>query len=96
MIENMDVIICINSFIIGYLLGKNLKIDQSNGVYNQYVNNNKSSKDNTNTRIHIDERKVVSEIDTKGLEKKYDEIGEDTVSKEDISNSISKLKNIKK
>jgi hypothetical protein len=95
MIDNMDIVICINCFIIGYLLGKNSKIDQNNGVYNQYASK-KSTTDNNSTKIHIDERKVVSEINTKGLEKKYSEIGEDTVSKEDISNSINKLKNIKK
>jgi hypothetical protein len=46
--------------------------------------------------VEIDDSKYVTEINTKGLEKKYSSIGEKKESKDDISSSIDKLKNLKK
>ena len=45
--------------------------------------------------ISIDDKKYVVAIDTKGIEKKYDTLGETKQSEENILNSVNKLKNIK-
>jgi hypothetical protein len=48
-----------------------------------------------NSDIQIDNKKVVLQIKTNDLEKKYDTLGETKVTKDNISNSVNKLKNIK-
>lgn len=45
--------------------------------------------------VSIDETKVVTNINTDNLVKKYEELGDKTVSNDNISGSISKLKNMK-
>ena len=45
--------------------------------------------------VSIDETKVVTNINTDNLVKKYEELGDKTVSDDNISSSISKLKNMK-
>ena len=94
------IIICllnIITFILGYLLGKinNIRYDNvstsSNSIYKNQEN--KSSLRNT---VSIDEGKIVTKIDTSNLEKKYDKLGDDKVSEENISSSINKLKSMKK
>jgi hypothetical protein len=83
-------------FIIGYVLGKISHRDNTH-----YINtNNKPNIFNkqlaTNTNISIDEKKVVTKIDTNMLEKKYEELGKTTISDDNISESINKLKRLKK
>lgn len=84
------------SFILGYLFGylkTNINIVTSNS---SFIKNNKNNHLNTNSsKIIIDDKKVVVNIDTTGLEKKYEELGDKTVSETNISNSINKLKNLK-
>lgn len=46
--------------------------------------------------IKIDEKKFVVDIKTAGMEKKYDSLGKLTKTNEDISNSVNKLKNLRK
>lgn len=46
--------------------------------------------------IEIDERKIVTDINTGGIEKKYAELGETKVSDENILSSINKLKGLKR
>ncbi len=80
-------------FIVGYLsscmLNKNsLSINTISG---KQSNTNKIIK---NT-IDIDSKKIVTNIRTDNLEKKYENIAESSTSNENISSSISKLKNIK-
>lgn len=48
------------------------------------------------SNIKIDDRKFVVDINTGGIEKKYDELGETKVSDENISSSVNKLKGMKK
>jgi|694.fasta_scaffold139653_2 hypothetical protein len=102
MIDNNSIIILviiiliINSFFIGYLLGRSVS---TKGVSN---NNTKSffkrehEKLNTNNPISIDDKKFVADIKTDGLEKKYDSLGDIKKSEENISNSVNKLKNLKR
>lgn len=86
-------VLCI---LIGYILGK-----LNGGVL--YTSTKNSKKEiglldikNKIEPIKIDEKKVVTDIDTKSLEKKFDNLGEVVVSSGDINSSINKLKNIKR
>lgn len=82
------------SFLIGYLLGRN---GGDNGVYNVVKKSKINNQNNpVASSISIDEAKVVSNIKTDDLSKKYDSLGEIKESTENITNSINKLKNLKK
>lgn len=80
-------------FLIGYLLG----IRSSSGVY---INTEKGffdKKENKKiTNIAIDDKKIVTKINTDNLEKKYDSLGEKKESQENILESVNKLKNLKR
>lgn len=79
----------INTFFIGLLLGRNLrnnKEDSPKSFFKEQKQNNK---------ITIDDKKVVLNIDTNSLEKKYDSLGETKTSSENISGAVNKLKNMK-
>lgn len=86
-------------FIIGYILGK----ISVGGVYHSINNDQKIiTKSNTSNivkssmnKVSIDDTKVVVDIKTDNLEKKYDSLGDIKQSNEDISLSINKLKNMK-
>jgi hypothetical protein len=83
-------------FLIGYFIGK-----QSNaGVFNSVLNTKPASffddvKKDKKT-VNIDDTKYVVDIQTSGMEKKYDFLGDIKKSEENISNSINKLKNMKR
>lgn len=86
-------IFTIFSFILGYLLGK---INSNQGVFNSgkiYKNNQQTA--NQLSKIDIDEKKFVVDINTNGLEKKYTQLGETKQTQENISSAIDKLKNMK-
>jgi hypothetical protein len=79
---------------IGYLLGKTTfkNLEDTNLI----LSNKKSNTSNiTKNHIQIDDKKVVTKINTDNLEKRYDELGETKNSSENISSSVSKLKNMK-
>jgi hypothetical protein len=85
------------SFIIGFILGK---IGPMLGVFsNSSEKPDSFFKTNNTTKrkpvIDIDETKYVVDISTKGLEKKYDSLGEVKQSSDNIQNSVNKLKNMK-
>lgn len=82
------------SLLIGYILGKINNLSQSDKPVSFFTKNNE--KNNSISKVEIDDRKYVTEIDTKGLEKKYSSIGETKESTENISSSIDKLKNLKR
>jgi hypothetical protein len=86
----------INSLIVGCFLGRYFS---SSGVsYNKpqsFFKQNQQDKAVTN-HLSIDDKKVVVDIKTDGLEKKYDSLGDVKQSKDNISNSINKLKNLKR
>jgi len=85
-------------FLIGYFYGKSRSVD-THGVsfYGEnkprsfFSENNKASK----PKINIDDTKVVTDIKTDELEKKYEHLGDIKNSNENISSSINKLKNMK-
>ena len=80
-------------FIVGYLFSYILNKNSlsTNTIFGKQSNTNKIIK---NT-IDIDSKKIVTNIRTDNLEKKYENIAESSTSNENISSSISKLKNIK-
>jgi hypothetical protein len=55
----------------------------------------KSIKEKNKTKIDIDDKKIITQIKTEGLEKKYQNIAESQKSDENITSSINKLKNMK-
>lgn len=94
------IIIClinIITFIVGYLLGKinNITYNDS-GMRSNPVYKNEENKNLLRNVVSIDEGKIVTKIDTSNLEKKYDKLGDDKISEENILSSINKLKNMKK
>jgi hypothetical protein len=101
MIDQNIIIICIililviNSFFIGYLLGRS---GRDNGVLNSKPRSffDQESLAQKNSQILIDDKKFVVDIKTEGLEKKYDSLGEIKKSEENISNSVDKLKKLKR
>ncbi|NBX73487.1 MAG: hypothetical protein EBQ89_04225 [Alphaproteobacteria bacterium] len=101
---NMDVsqiiiviflILNIITFILGYFIGKISKINivNSNVSDTSFIPIDKQK--NSIEKINIDETKVVSKINTSSLEKKYDNLGNTTISDENITDSINKLKKLK-
>lgn len=83
-------------FILGYIVGKN----NSQNSYGALVNKPESfftkNQVQNNNSIKIDDTKYVTNINTKGLEKKYDKLGETTLSQNDTITSVNKLKNLKR
>jgi len=96
MISKYDIIyliVCVNCYIIGYLVGRMNSNPKDIGVFKDV----KKTKPNSpmNSVVSIDETKVVTNINTDNLVKKYEQLGDRTVSNDNISDSISKLKNMK-
>jgi hypothetical protein len=92
--EYLTLILCIiniNSFLIGYLFGYKFS---NNGVNHNKPKSFFDENKKSNT-LSIDEKKVVVNIETDGLEKKYDSLGDTKTSDENISGSINKLKKMK-
>ena len=83
-------------FLIGYFIGK----QDSSGVFTSATNIKPTSffeeakKDKQ--ALSIDDTKYVVDIKTSGMEKKYESLGDIKKSEENISNSINKLKNMKR
>jgi hypothetical protein len=83
--------------LIGYILGKispNYGVIQDTKSVKGFFSDNSSQT--KSAAPSIDSSKVVIDIKTEGMEKKYDSLGETTQSTENISNSINKLKNMKR
>lgn len=85
----------LNSFFIGYLIGRS----HSNGVTNSspqsFFTKLKDDKI-VNSVITIDDKKFVTDIKTDGLERKYDTLGDVKKTEDNISGSVNKLKNLKR
>lgn len=83
-------------FLIGYFVGKR----SGNGVYNTAINKPSSFfdsvKEEKRTKVVINDTKFVTEIKTDGMEKKYEALGEIKQSTDNITDSINKLKNLKR
>jgi len=83
--------------ILGYLLGRlnELSINQNSpqSFFKKHNSSNNSSQDTSS--VSIDDKKFVANINTSGMEKKYDALGDTKKSDENISGSINKLKTLK-
>jgi hypothetical protein len=96
-INNGTIIICLFiisilfSGLIGFILGR-LGIDK--GV--SYIRPKSLFDQNEKTSIEIDDKKFVTDISIKGLEKKFQTLGETKKSNENISESVDRLKNLKR
>jgi len=89
-------IVIVNTFIIGYLFGlsssrNGVSTDRPKSFFKQQ---NSTTKENNS--ISIDDKTFVTDIKTEGLEKKYDSLGEVKKTQDNISNSVNKLKNLKR
>lgn len=83
-----------NIFIAGIYLGKIFSISENDN--HRFAPGNKSKQNNNlNKPISIDDTKVVLDINTTNLEKKFTEIADTQTSEIDISESINKLKTMK-
>lgn len=81
-------ILNIFSILIGYIFGR-----INNNIYSEtpsFFNKQKSEN-----KVSIDSTKIVTNINTSGLEKKYTNIGNTTETTENITTSINKLKSMK-
>jgi hypothetical protein len=91
------IILTINSFLAGYVLGGRHSIKHSQdttGAPRSFFQ--KQQKKEIQNNIEIDNKKFVGNINTDKLEKKYSSLGETKTSTENISSSINMLKNLKK
>jgi hypothetical protein len=99
------IIVNVLVFVAGYLLGQNSCMrrtkfyddEDSTSEQSEYKKRNKTKGYNrTNKKIDIDETKVVTKISTDSLEKKYEELGNIETSDTNISESVNRLKNLKR
>ncbi len=81
-------------FILGFIVSKYISTEQFTQV-NDMVSVKSKSKDRNKTSIEIDDTKYVSKINTAGLEKKYNSLGDVKKTDQSISSSVNKLKNLK-
>jgi hypothetical protein len=89
-------ILNIISLFIGYILGKISSINTIN-ITDRYLSNNQNLKKKEGmSMVDIDETKFILKIITDNLEKKYDKLATSKQSTENITDSINKLKNLKK
>ena len=80
-------------FLIGYFIGKQNAVGVSSIVKPASFFNEEPKKNKTLT---IDDTKYVVDIKTSDMEKKYESLGDIKKFEENISNSINKLKNMKR
>jgi hypothetical protein len=99
------IIVNILVFVAGYLLGQNNSMritkvyddEDSTSQQSEYKKRNKAKSYNrANKKIDIDETKVVTKISTDSLEKKYEELGNIETSDTNISESVNRLKSLKR
>jgi hypothetical protein len=89
-------LLVIIAFIIGFILGTN-KLSYSGVTNSEPVSFfTKNKEQEKKQQIKIDDSKFVTEIDTRLMEKKFNSLGETTVSDENVDESINKLKNLKR
>jgi len=83
-------------FLIGYFIGKQSVIGVSNVINNVKPTSFFNEQSSKNKLLSIDDTKYVVDIKTSDMEKKYESLGDIKKSEENISNSINKLKNMKR
>ena len=82
-------------FILGYILGKFYNTTNIIEKPNSFLKNNNVNDSRTKI-VDIDEKKMVVPIKTQGLEKKYNTLGDISTTSDNISDSVNKLKNLKR
>lgn len=91
-------ILIIVNFICG-LIGYFIGVFTSKGVNNSPQSFFKQQNRNTeqvSNNLSIDDKKFVVDIKTDGMERKYESLGDVKKTEENISNSVNKLKNLKR
>lgn len=78
-------------FSIGYLLGKS----GTNSTEHKNIKSFFDQEKNSKPKIEIDTSKVVTKINTDGMEKKYNSLGETKITTDNVQSSVNKLKNLK-
>lgn len=91
----LSIFLYINSFLIGYLLCRITHNGVTNNSPQSFFTKLKDDKI-VNSTISIDDKKFVTDIRTDGLERKYETLGDIKKTEENISNSVNKLKNLKR
>lgn len=107
-LEHHFILFSIVFLLIGFILGKNLKntisIEETQECSTKKRNKKQREKDKKEflqdkpekiPTITIDDSTHVVAIKTNDLEKKYENIGDNKSTNEDINSSISKLKNLR-
>ena len=85
-------------FLLGYFFGR---LNNQNGVYHtqgksqSFFDKQKTQDKEPTKKIDIDSSKIVIDIKTENLEKKYESLGDTKQSQDKISSAINKLKNIR-
>lgn len=97
LINNTIIILIIVSiniifFALGYLVAV---ANAGNTNYTSKKKTQQSIQQQKLAEIEIDNRKLVVDINTNNLEKKYDTLGDTKQTQETISSSVSKLKSMK-
>lgn len=95
LIITIFITVVISIGLIGYLIGRIHSVSNI-GTTQSFLKKNRSSiAQDMMLDVAIDEKKVVTNINTSDLEKKYSSLGDTTSSNENIAGSINKLKNLK-
>jgi hypothetical protein len=81
-------------FILGFIVSKYISTEKFTQI-NDMVSVKSKTENRNKTAIEIDDTKYVSKINTGGLEKKYDSLGDVKKTDQSISSSVNKLKNLK-
>lgn len=86
----LQMLVFIGGIWVGRAISKQNTDDMSFGMTNNQKNINSK-----NNKISIDEKKVVTSINTSNLEKKFNNITESKETETSINSSVNKLKNMK-
>lgn len=102
MSTNLEVfiIICLSIFIFSAGIYTGSIFCKKNSAHSDtapvsFLKQNKKNKGDMKTKISIDDTKVVTKIETSGMEKKFDEMGKKSTKENTIKSSINKLKRMK-
>lgn len=94
------IIICLSIFIFSAGIYTGSILCRKSSAHHEevpvsFLKKNKSAKSDMKTKISIDDTKVVTKIETSGMERKFEEMGKKSTKENTIKSSISKLKSMK-
>lgn len=96
MLFSLLILLNVVFFFLGYIVGKMQNTSVISYDIEPSVRTKKHKASTKVNQINIDETKYVTTINTKGMEKKFENLGDKTQTTENIDNNINKLKNLKK